>query len=268
MPLLAQFRADQEVWSDTGGTTAATDGGAVAGWGVASGTLSTSIATQSTSARRPTYTANDGGYPSLTFSNANRSSLLLSHTSDWLVSAVSWLAVVRPTKTTVIAGGTGNGILWGKGASWLNIGAHIGQLITGINSPANVFWWHTGYTSRIATFSTADGSATWSVVWGVADGVCIKGGVNRQTAVRTSQSQTIALGTNAVAIGADADNTVYSMAGTMREIAFWDEALSESAMAAQVDAAMSRWGISNSVTPPASGGGLILPRPQNGGYSA
>jgi hypothetical protein len=99
----------------------------------------------------------------------------------------------------------------------------------------------------------------------MADGTCIKLGINRQTAVRILQSQTIAMGTNAIAIGADADNTSYSMAGAMREIAFWDTALSEADMATEVDAAMTRWGITNSVTPPSSGGGIPIARGMHGG---
>lgn len=258
MALLAQFRADQEVWSDTGGTTAIANGGSVAGWGVAAGTLAASIATQATAGRRPIYASSDGGYPSLTFSNASKSSLLLAHSSDWLVSAVSWLAVVKPTKTTVASGGAGNGIVFGKSNTWANIGCHIGQLITGISTPANVVWLHTGYTTRMAVLSLPEAAASWHVIWGIADGVCIKGGINRQSAVRTLQSQTIALGTTSLAIGADADNTVYSMSGAMREIAFWDTALSEADMATEVDAAMTRWGISNSVTPPSSGSTVIV----------
>lgn len=258
MALLAQWRADQEVYEDTGGTDAVEDADAVASWGVYAGTLAASLATQSTVGRRPVYTANDGGYPSLTFSNTNKSSLLLSHSSDWLVSAVSWLAVVKPTKTTVQASGSGNGTIFGKGSSWTNFGCHISQLITGINTPPNLFWFHTGYTTRSVITSTAESAASWQVIWGFADGTCIKGGVNRQSVVRTLQSQTIALGTSAVAIGADADNTGYSFAGSMREIAFWDTALSETDIATEVDAAMTRWGITNSVSPPSSGGGVRM----------
>ena len=265
MALLAQWRADQEAYEDTGGTDAVEDADAVASWGVYAGILSASIATQSTAGRRPVYTANDGGYPSLTFSNTNKSSLLLTHSSDWLVSAVSWLAVVKPTKTTAVPSGTGNGTVFGKGSSWGNFGCHIAQLITGISPPANILWWHTGYSSRIATWTMPDNTASWQVIWGMADGTCIKGGVNRQSAVRTLHSQTIALGTNSVAIGADADNTLYSMAGAMREIAFWDTALSELDMATEVDAAMTRWGISNSVSPPSSGGGIPIARGMHGG---
>lgn len=256
MALLAQWRADQEVYEDTGGTDAVEDADAVASWGVYSGTLAASLATQSTVGRRPVYTANDGGYPSLTFSNTNKSSLLLAHSSDWLVSALSWLAVIKPTKTTAIAAGAGNGTVWGKGSAWANGGCHISQLIVSVNTPANLSWWHTGYTSRIAALSSPESVASWYVLWGIADGTCIKGGVNRQSAVRTLQSQTIAMGTNSVAIGADADNTLYSMAGAMREIAFWDTALSESDMATEVDAAMTRWGVTNSVSPPSSGGAI------------
>lgn len=257
MPLLAQWRADHEVYEDTGGTDAAEDTDAVASWGVYAGTLSASLATQSTSGRRPVYASNDGGYPSLTFSNTNKSSLLLAHSSDWLVSAVSWLAVIKPTKTTVISGGVGNGTVFGKGATWTNFGCHVSQLIISVSAPPNLAWWHTGYTVRSMCASLPDVSASWHVLWGIADGTCIKGGVNRQSAVRTLQSQTIALGTNSVAIGADADNTSYSLTGSMREIAFWDSALSETDMATEVDAAMSRWGISNSVSPPSSGGGGV-----------
>jgi hypothetical protein len=265
MALLAQWRADQEVYEDTGGTNAAEDTDAVASWGVYAGTLSASLATQSTSGRMPVYASNDGGYPSLTFSNTNKSSLLLAHSSDWLVSAVSWLAVIKPTKTTVSPSGSGNGTIFGKGSSWTNFGCHISQMISGINTPPNMFWFHTGYTTRTVIMSTADSAASWQVIWGIADGACIKSGVNRQSAVRTLQSQTIALGTNAVAIGADADNTAYAFTGSMREIAFWDTALSETDMATEVDAAMTRWGISNSVSPPSSGCGIPIARGMHGG---
>ncbi len=265
MALLAQWRADQEVYEDTGGTDAVEDADAVASWGVYAGTLSASLATQATAGRRPVYTANDGGYPSLTFSNTNKSSLLLAHSSDWLVSAVSWLAVIKPTKTTTIPSGVGNGAVFGKGVTWTNFGCHVSQLIISVSTPANFAWWHTGYTTRSVCASLPDVSASWHVLWGIADGTSIKAGINRQSAVRTLHSQAIAMGTSSVAIGADADNTLYSMAGAMREIAFWDTALSENDMATEVDAAMSRWGISNSVSPPSSGGGIPIARGMHGG---
>lgn len=265
MALLAQWRADQEVYEDTGGTDAAEDTDAVASWGVYAGTLSASLATQSTSGRRPVYTANDGGYPSLTFSNTNKSSLLLAHSSDWLVSAVSFLAAVKITKSVTALAGIGAGSVFGKSSAWANFGLHYGALFSTLTTPANAYWLHTGYTTRLAALSMPDSSASWHVVWGIVDGTSIKVGVNRQSAVRTLQSQTIAMGTSSIAIGADADNTSYSMTGSMREIAFWDTALSESDMATEVDAAMTRWGVTNSVTPPVSGGGIPIARGMHGG---
>lgn len=253
MALLARWRADQLVYEDTSGTDAVEDTDAVAAWGIADGSLAGSLATQSTSGRRPVYAANDGGYPSLTFSNANKSSLLLAHSAAWVLSALTWLVVVKPTKSTVQANVSGNGVIVGKGASWANFGVHVNQFLPAIGTPANVIWQHDSYSQRVVAITAPANSNDWMVLCGCADASGVRMCLNRQSSVRIAQTKAVALGTASIAIGADADNTAYSMGGPMREVAFWDTALDESEMAAEIDAAMSRWGVTNTVEPPASG---------------
>ena len=206
----------------------------MASWGVYEGTLAGQLAVQSAAGRRPTYNANDGGYPSLSSSNANRSSLDSAHSAAWLVTAFSWLAVV---KTGVWQNYRH---LWGRGPSWTNAGCYL--RVVESTSTVPVLYWHCGYTYRaVFVHHPANDPTAWFVAAGTADTTVQKGYVNRQSASRLLETQTIAMGTSGTTLFSDADDMSYgSLDGALREIAFWNTALTESQMASEIDAAMSR----------------------------
>jgi hypothetical protein len=255
MSLLARWRVDQLVYEDTSGTDAVEDADAVASWGISAGSV-TGLAVQSTSGRRPVYAANDGGYPSLTFSNTNKSSLLLAHSASWVTSALSWLAVVKHanTNSSVPRHFWGRSAMWTEAAAW-----YTSHNATGSATPPSDIYAHSGYQTR--GISMPRQSSGWFVIAGTIDATELRMYGNRQSAVRIAQSGTLSMGTSSLAIGADADNTAYSLDGSYRELAFWNTALSESEMATEIDAAMARWNVTNTVTPPASGNARLI----NGG---
>lgn len=248
MTLLARWRADQSVYEDTSGTDAAEDADSVASWGIAAGSV-TGLALQSTSGRRPVYAANDAGYPSLTWSNTNKSSLLLAHSASWVTTSLSWLAVVKHQNTSSATPRHfwGRSFMWNEAGAWFT--AH--NAVPSVN-PVSDIYSHSGYLSR--GISIPRQSSGWFVIACTIDANELRMYGNRQSAVRIAQSGTLSMGTGSLAIGADADNTIYSFDGSMREIAFWNTALTESEMGTEIDAAMSRWGVTNTVTPPASAG--------------
>jgi hypothetical protein len=69
------------------------------------------------------------------------------------------------------------------------------------------------------------------------------------------------VGTSALTLGEDADlSGLYNLVqGVIYEVAFWDAGLSESEMATEIDGAMTRWGVTNTVTPPSTGGAVAIP---------
>lgn len=246
MALLARWRADQLTFEDTGGTDACENGDGVAAWGVYEGSQAGNLATQSTGASRPIWNSNDGGYPSVSVTGSSSQRLDLSHSAAWVLTSFSWMAVVRFTPGLVRH-------IWGRGASWLNAGIFVTEISTGGILTGLTF--HTGYTTRAAVISKPSSvNADWFVLAGTADSSCLKTYANEQSACRILQSQTVNFGTNPLTLFGDGSGaSTYHMTGAAREFAFWDAALTETEMQAEISAAMARWGVTNTVTPPTGG---------------
>lgn len=255
MTLLARWRADQLIFEDTGGTDACENGDGVAAWGIYEGSQAGNLATQSTSGNRPIWNSSDGGYPSVSVTGSSVQRLSVSHSAPWALTSFSWIAVVR----TSLAAFTH---LWGRGSSWANAGCFTNDISSGSINTGVVF--HTSYTARASIVTKPDITAsTWFVAGGTADGSCIKTYANLQSASRVLKSQTVNFGTNPLTLFGDGGtNGSYHMTGAAREFAFWDAALTENEMATEIASAMSRWGVTNTIAPPTSGG---VSRLVNGG---
>lgn len=246
MTLLARWRADQLTFEDTGGTDASENGDGLAAWGIYEGSQAGALATQSTAGARPIWNSSDGGYPSVSVTGSLAQRMALAHSAPWVLTAFSWLAVVR-----MVEGFQRH--IWGRGSSWANAGCYLTQNSSAINRSV---LFHTHYEQRSSIVSKPDDtSSTWFVVGGTADASCIKVYVNKQSSSRLLQSQTVNFGTSALTLFGDGSgSTTYQMTGAAREFAFWSSALSETEMQTEITAAMSRWGVTNTVTPPASAG--------------
>jgi len=247
MTLLARWRADQLTFEDTGGTDSCENGDGVAAWGIYEGSQAGLLATQATAGNRPVWNSSDGGYPSVSVAGASAQRIALAHSAPWALTEFSWLAVVKITQTQYAH-------VFGRGGSWANAGCFLSDFTTGMLY--RQFAFHTGYSTRAAGCSKADDtSTTWQVVAGVANGSKIECYVNRQSVERMLQTQTINFGTNPLTLFGDGSgSSSYHMTGAAREFAFWDNALTGAEINTEIDAAMARWGITNTVTPPSSGG--------------
>lgn len=251
MTLLARWRADQLIFEDTGGTDSCENGDGLAAWGIFEGSQSGLLATQTTAGNRPIWNSDDGGYPSVSVTGSSVQRLNMPHSAAWALTSFSWLAVVRFTPAVVRH-------VWGRGASWLNAGAFISEISTGGLYTGLTF--HTGYTTRASVVSKPSGvNADWIVLAGSADSACLKTYANEQSVSRVLQSQTVNFGTNPLTLFGDGSgSSSYHMTGASREFAFWDSALSEAEMQTEISAAMVRWGVTNTVAPPSSGGNPLL----------
>jgi hypothetical protein len=116
-------------------------------------------------------------------------------------------------------------------------------------------FFHTSYLTRFSALPKPDHTdTTWFVVAGTASATAIDCYMNRQSVARVLQSQTIDFGTNPLTLFGDGSGTaIYHMTGASREFAFWSTALSGADMQTEIDAAMTRWGITDTVSVPASG---------------
>lgn len=238
MSLLARVRADQLIFEDTSGTDSCENGDGLAAWGIYEGSQTGSLFVQSTSGNRPTWNSSDGGYPSVSVSASH--TIALAHSSPWVLTSFSWMAVVKVTENL-------NTHLWGRGASWVNAGVY---LYSGGGAPRFINF-HTGYSTRMSQLSKPDTTATtWFVAAGTADSECIKLHINRQSSSRHVQAHTVNFGTSPLTLFGD--GSTYRMTGAAREFAFWDVALTANEMAAEIDAAMGRWGVTNTIAPPDS----------------
>jgi len=246
MTLLARWRADQLTYEDTGGTDACENGDGLAAWGIYEGSQAGSLATQSTAGNRPIWNSNDGGYPSVSVTGSSAQRIALSHSAPWVLTAFSFLAAIK------ITNGRANHV-WGRGSAWTNAGLYLDGFIE--NNTYQTVYFHTSYATRWSSVPKPDNTGTtWFVAAGIADGTKLELYVNRQSVGRILQSQTINFGTNPLTLFADGSGPtiMYNMTGAAREFAFWSTALAGSEMQTEIDAAMTRWGITNTVTPPAS----------------
>jgi len=253
MALLFRLRSTDKVYNATTGTTAASNGGAVGSWEPMAGLITTRALHAS---KGMTYRSNDNssGFPGLEWSAGKL--LTMAHSSDWVGwSSFSWLAVVR----NITANSSQNRYLWSRSnsSSWANAGCRLNS--ASYSEPT--FTWHdAAYSGRRQSVSVLKATAaTRYVIGGSVDSSKICTFINRQTVTRDSESGTIALGTSGLTIGEDYDSAgTYNLTqGVIFELAFWNAALTETEMASEIDTAMSNWSISNTVTPPSSGGGIM-----------
>lgn len=245
MALLARWRADQLVFEDTSGTDAAENADGLAAWGIYEGSQAGSLATQSTSGNRPIWNSSDGGYPSVSVTRSSVQRLNLSHSAAWAVTAFSWLAVVKIDTTAI-----GLPHLWGRGSGWTNAGVMACADPFGANIYSALLF-HAHYERPVQIARPSMSSSTWFVVAGTADGTDICSYVNRQSASRLSLARTVDFGTSALTLFGDGSaSSNYHTTGAAREFAFWNTALTGAEMNTEIDAAMTRWGITNTVTPP------------------
>lgn len=245
MTLLARWRADQLTYEDTGGTDACENGDGLAAWGIYEGSQAGNLATQSTSGARPVWNSSDGGYPSVSVTGSSSQRIALAHSAPWVLTVFSFLAAIKITNGRDVH-------VWGRGGAWTNAGLYLDGFVE--NHVYQVLYFHTSYATRYSALPKPDNtSSTWFVVAGIADGSKMELYINRQSVSRILQTQTINFGTSALTLFADGSGTsMYNMTGAAREFAFWNTALTGLEMQTEIDAAMTRWGITNTVTPPAS----------------
>jgi hypothetical protein len=242
MALLARWRADQLAFTDTAGTTSAANGDAVAAWEIFEGSQQGNLATQDTSGNRPTWNSDDGGYPSVSVDGSLSQRLDLAHAAPWALTEFSWLSVVRITNAS-------NRHIWGRGGAWSNAGAFLDRFANASAQEFRNVFFHTSYLIRFTALPKPDvTNTTWFAVSGTADGNKIECFINRQSVARVSQTQAVNFGTNPLTFFGDGSgSSIYHMTGAAREFAFWDTALAQSEMKSEIDAAMTRWDISNTV---------------------
>lgn len=254
MALLFRLRSTDKVYNATTGTTAASDGGAVGSWEPMAGLITTRALHAS---KGPTYRANDNssGFPGLEWSAGKL--LTMAHSTEWTGwTSFSWLAVIR----NMTASSSQNRYLWSRSNSsaWANAGCRINSAV--YSDPT--WTWHDAVYSgrRESIILPTTTAATRYVMAGSVDSTKICSYINKQSSIRRLESGTLALGTSGLTIGEDYDSAgTYNITqGVLFELAFWDSALTESEMATEIDTAMTTWSVSNTVTPPSSGGGLIL----------
>lgn len=248
MSLLARVRADQLTFEDTSGTDACENGDGLASWGIYEGSQAGSLFVQSTGGNRPIWNSSDGGYPSVSVTGASAQRIALAHSAPWVLTAFSWLAAIKITTAQ-------NRHIWGRGGAWTNAAVYLDGYTA--NMEFRSLYFHTGYLTRFAATPKPDNTnTTWFVAAGIADASKMEIYLNRQSVARVSQSNTIDFGTNPLTLFGDGSGSAsYNMTGAAREFAFWDNALTGAEMQVEIDAAMLRWGISNTVTPPAGSGG-------------
>jgi len=94
--IIGEWAADvpSNIFTDTAGTTLATNGDAVAAWGPTSYSLTSGLATQTTAGSRPIYRSNyaSSGYPAIEFDGSN-DGLLIPHVSAWNSTGVTAFCV-------------------------------------------------------------------------------------------------------------------------------------------------------------------------------
>lgn len=264
MALLFRLRADQKVYNATTGTTAASDGGSVGSWEPYEGLISTR-ALHAT--KGPTYRANDNssGYPGLEWSAGKL--LTMAHSSEWVGwTSFSWLIVGRNFD---VSSSSQYRYLFSKAStygSWDRFGLRINQA----NYSEDLFTFHPGAYGDARQSETVQSNTSGRfVLAGSADGSKLCTYVNTRTATRNPKSNTITIGTSPFTIGEDVDASgTYNLTqGTFYEIALWNAALSETEMATELTSAMSRWGITETLGPASSGGGLLVAPGMNGGLN-
>lgn len=257
MALLFRCKTTEKVYNSTGGTTAASDGGTGVSWEPAEGLITTRFLHAS---KGPTYRANDNssGYPGLEWSAGKL--LQMAHSADFVGwSSFSWMIVCRNLDVSsssqyryLLSKGSSAGA-WDRFGVRINAGSYTEDVIT----------FHPGgYTGGKGSESPPnETAATRYVLLGSADGSKICTYVNRQTATRRAITNSITMGTSGLTLGEDVDGSgTYNLTqGVIFEVALWNSALTDSEAFTEIDAAMTRWGVSNTVTPPSSGGAVAYP---------
>lgn len=254
MSLELEISAASGVYTDTGGTTGATVGNTLGSWKSISGNLVNSLFTQATAGRRPTLRSNSGiAEVEFTGTTINMGMTGLNW-SSW--SSYAWLMVLR-FDSGVTASQYRH--IWGKSATsgWGNGGCFMNKAPYGTSYTANFY--PEAYTSRSMEITSPDEStSTRFVLSGIADGTKMCMLMNGYP-MGKAKSGTVALGTADLRIGDHMDNGGYGAGPNFFLSAFkvWNSALTFSEMITEHATQMATWSISNTVTPPSSGGGII-----------
>ena len=234
--LLASWSAKSGLFSDTGATTASTDGGAVAAWVPEAGSIAPN-ATQSTAGRQPTYDEDTGsGYPGVVFSSSGTADqLLFAHSTSWHIDEMTIFAVITTTTQTT------NQVLWTKAnTSWtqgpmLITNGTTGRYVSSISH----------YQKSVDVVEVPTGTKAFALRGRVATDDIVMSG-DRASAVSSNTAQG--------AIGNDPSGN-YGWNGTLHQIAIVEEWLQESVMHDALDQLATDWGLT--WTRPDSGGGGI-----------
>lgn len=249
------------LWTDAGKTTQATDGAAVQVWSPKSGSSVTTDATQSTLANRPIYRANyaSSGRPGLEFDGAN-DLMTVAHSTGWNSTTVVEAMAALYSDTSV---GGGFRYIFGKSSSgsW----ADTFHLILG--SPSSFSAGSPSYSQLMIPETFGQ----WVLLY-------FRAGSSGPVGVRTmaaNQSRVLfrnVLGGNttpttntaSVSIGG---NSGFFFDGAIGELRLYTGGETQVTIESAIDDMATRWNIPTSFVG-SGGGGLLLPRAQNGGYSA
>lgn len=247
----ARFRADEGVFEDAAGTDAVEDTDLVKCWKSAAASAFAKSAVQSAGAREPVYAASDGGYPSIAFTD---DVLVITHDSDWASwTGMSWLMAVYITTTN------SNEYLWTFGdTAWDQPGIRV--FVDAASATTTVaLTFHPG-AYNAAQFREAmmrrPTLNRWNILAGAADATSVRLWLNKQLIARHTITGSFTVGTRNKHIGGAGNATTYTVASMkLREMTWWSSMLTEAQMNTEVDDAMTRWGITNEIDPPAASGG-------------
>lgn len=246
---VARLRADEGVYEDSGGTDPCEDADSVLRWDFASDSTASAHAV-GVSALEPTYVASDGGDPAVRCQNQI---LEIAHTADWAGwTEISWLVVFKHAANAVSLDA-----IWSKGGSSYDAPCfRCGGENASYPRPM-VFVWQAGhYNNDKRNMSLTVEEDKYHLVAGSCKAAEGRLYLNGQSIQRMKMINSMSWGTRSVTIGSGFDGTSRAMPDLyLREIAWWDSALSEEDMATEIDEVMTRWSLSNDIDPPEAGGG-------------
>lgn len=235
------------LWSDTGKTSAATNGGSVAAWSPNAGSISTDFL-QSTSGSRPIYRTdyNSSGYPAIEFDGSN-DFMACAYSASWQVASLTVFAAIEIRRV-----GTQEYLIGRTDNSWTT-----GWSMTNYNSNFNG---GSPYNSGMVPYSTgrhlfclrvSNGSYQDLRVSNKADG--------------SYSTVTLPTNSNTVSLCGVASGSFPAQVGVMY-VAIYDSALSHADMQDKAYAIDQAFGL-GLYNARAAGGGIMSARGFNGGIA-
>jgi hypothetical protein len=238
------------MWSDTGKTTQVADGGTVAVWSPASGSITTD-AIQSTAGSRPTYRANyaSSGKPAVEFATKF---MTIAHSVDWNITTafdIVWvcnaLSVTTPSTFRLLI----HKFVSGTWADGFGIGQSIGNFHAGSPRYDNAAVAEVTGQITLMHLRTGSSARAWRIpnnpYWKPIASVAIN-----TTPLTNSANLTL---------GQQGGGS-FPWLGGLHELAIFSGGETEATITAELDAMIAKWGINTGF---AAGGGSASSRMVN-----